>query len=651
MHKKSVIKILCLILVISGFIIDELSLDLTKKAQAYGFDPGYVIDDNKFVDRDSMSINDIQYFLNEQNSELKDYSEGGRSAAHIIWDAAQGWLQEGDGKPKGNWGGIIDINEHSGTVNPRVILVTLQKEQSLITNNYAYGDKQRAYDCAMSYGALEGGGCKWMFENRPQYKGFTNQVEWAAAQLRWNYERAYGHGYTDYQAGGTYTFDDQVVHLGNRATASLYRYTPHIQYNFWRLYDQYFENPVRPPKELDAVLYYKSNDPTKSLKPGEIYSAEVKYYNKGTTNWYPNEFYLGTSEPQDRISIFNEGAGWTNSGSDKNRIAMSEGHADHGDVATFRFELKAPSERPTHTTTYQECLKPVKDKGNPSGWFDDESKVCFNIPVEGIDQTYRYQYVSQSPTSPDYVTLLPGQSTTFELKVKNTGESTWSNQVVRLGTDRPVDRVPFYTRGNGWRYAGDGNRVEMQEESVASGENATFRFNLTLPENISGGTYREYFRLVADHITWMQDYGIYWDIKVPSAQERYSCEWITQNRADFSGSEPITLYRGQKYGFSVTFKNNGLETWTRDKVKLGTSRNKDRVSSFVGYTSEYGWISSNRIQMEQESVVPGQYATFSFDLKVPDNIVSGEYREYFQPVAEFITWMQDYGVYWRIKIP
>lgn len=652
MIKNTINKIICLVLVACSLNINEVIFDDTRVAKAADFNANNLIDDSKFVDVNSMSISDIQYFLEQHGSFLKDYSENGRSAAHIIYDAAKGWV----GDAGGSWGGgVINIDSSTGTVSPKVILVTLQKEQSLITRT---SQNDAALRTAMGYGCPDSGGCN------STYAGFTNQVNWASSQLRYNYERAYGHGYSDYQVGQTMTFSNtldpynppanQDVHIDNRATASLYRYTPHVyngNYNFWKLYDNYFDNPVSPAKELDAYISSQSTNPTEALEPGETYTAQVKYYNKGTTNWYPNEFHLGTTDSQDRISIFNGGSGWQSPNGQKNRIYMVEGNADPGNVATFNFEFKAPDTRPATTTTYRECFKPVKDSGNPSGWFDDNTKVCFNIPVKGLDQTYHYQYVSQSPSYPDYTTLRPGESTTFELVVKNTGESTWTKDTVRLATDRGRDRIPFYTRGDGWRSTGDGNRILMQEDSVAPGSEAHFRFSFTLPSNTQGGTYREYFRLVADNIGWMEDYGIYWDIKVPSVTARFNAEWQSQNRADSPTAEPITLTRGQTYNFTVSFKNNGLDTWTQDVVHLGTSHGRDRISSFTGYNEGlYGWVSNNRIKMEQSSVAPGATATFSFDLKVPDNMPTGEYKEYFQPVAEYITWMQDHGVYWRIKV-
>lgn len=196
-----------------------------------------LIPDGDFIAKDSMSVSDVQSFLAGKGSYLASASPSvlgdgneGRTAAKIIWDAAHGYREA-----SGTLNGIV-INTSTGTISPKAILVTLQKEQSLVTNA---SPTQRALDCAMGY---EGGnGCQWMFDNRPQWKGFTNQVEWASWQLRYNYERSSGHGFSDYQVGQTRSFADSTgvysVTFTNRATASLYRYTPYVfngNYNFWR---------------------------------------------------------------------------------------------------------------------------------------------------------------------------------------------------------------------------------------------------------------------------------------------------------------------------------------------------------------------------------------------------------------------------------
>jgi len=333
-----------------------------KNAEA-AFNPSNLISDGTFVDINSMNTGSIQRFLESKNSYLKDFSENGRSAARIIYDASHGY-----GNASGSINGIT-INTSSGTVNPQTILVTLQKEQSLITKSTRDDNALRK---AMGYACPDSGGCN------PSYAGFTKQVENAAWQLRYNFERAQGRGFGDYQVGQAFSFDDwNGTHtgiFGNRATASLYRYTPHVyngNYNFWNLF-------------------------------------------------------------------FN----------------------------VYRFQLRE----------------------------------------------YAHAFVTE--TNP-HVTLAQGQSARFTLTVRNTGTATWRKGAVNLGTDRGRDRIPAFTReGSGPSGWSAPQRIYLQENTVAPGALGHFYFYMQ-NNGVSPGTYREYFRLVADGITWMEDYGIYWEITVP----------------------------------------------------------------------------------------------------------------------------------------
>src|SRR3989339_336352 len=211
-----------------------------------------VIENSHFVNYNSMSVSDIQAFLVAKGSFLKDYVDGsaqgmGRTASQIIWDAAHG-KYEAAGTAHG-----IAINESTGTVNPAVILVFLQKEQSLISRT-VWDDwsmlAAMGYNCyAGVSGDGNGNGCK------DAQEGFTLQVEWGAWQLRYNYEMAGKDatwwnteypGYTQYRTGNTATMgtsrtppSSYDVTFANQATASCYRYTPYVffgNYNVWNLF-------------------------------------------------------------------------------------------------------------------------------------------------------------------------------------------------------------------------------------------------------------------------------------------------------------------------------------------------------------------------------------------------------------------------------
>lgn len=131
---------------------------------------------------------------------MQCYNANSWSASHVIYNTAQ-------------WYGL----------NPQIILATLQKEQSLITNP---GLNQYGLDWAMGYGVPEG-------TTRDYSKqGFAVQVDWATWQLRWNMDNANNPVTRDkvspYYTGNTINIDGVPTYLENGATASLYRYTPHF---------------------------------------------------------------------------------------------------------------------------------------------------------------------------------------------------------------------------------------------------------------------------------------------------------------------------------------------------------------------------------------------------------------------------------------
>lgn len=202
-----------------------------------------IVSDNTFIDTKSMIVGEIQALLTLKGSFLKNYIDNseagkGRSAAQIIWDAAQGKYEAA-----GTLNGIV-IDEMTGSVSPRIILVYLQKEQGLITSSI-WSDW--AMTASMGYACFVGVSGDYNGNNvQDIYEGFTKQVENGAWQLRYNYERAQKDGFSDYQVGQTFqTSDGYDVTLSNRATASVYRYTPYIfpsAYNIVRIYDSWFDS-------------------------------------------------------------------------------------------------------------------------------------------------------------------------------------------------------------------------------------------------------------------------------------------------------------------------------------------------------------------------------------------------------------------------
>lgn len=216
-----------------------------QPTHAAGFTATRLIEDGTFTNN-SMTAGQIQQFLVSKNSVLaKTRSEqlgdgaNGRSAAQIIYDATRGSRTD---FATGN--GFGPRHPLLISVNPQVILVTLQKEQSLITGRYPLdaGYTQRALRFAMGYGCPDDSGCA------ESYSGFTSQVVYASAQLARNTQLA---SRSQYPPGRISVFHDQVgrstahvnVRVANAATSALYQYTPHVyfgNYNFYNFMNTWF---------------------------------------------------------------------------------------------------------------------------------------------------------------------------------------------------------------------------------------------------------------------------------------------------------------------------------------------------------------------------------------------------------------------------
>lgn len=189
-------------------------IPLPRLAQAadYFFNPHYLISDEEMIDYLSMSTAEIQKFLAKKGSALTyltlpDYQGFNRSAAEIIWQAAT-----------------------ESKINPKVILTTLQKEQSLIEDPFP---SQNQLDKAMGYRCPDDGSCN------PKSLGFGKQVDGAAWQFL-----QYLTNPQDwrYQVGQTYEIDGFLITPLTQATAGLYNYTPHYSGNkrFWQIWQDYW---------------------------------------------------------------------------------------------------------------------------------------------------------------------------------------------------------------------------------------------------------------------------------------------------------------------------------------------------------------------------------------------------------------------------
>lgn len=218
------------------FIISlTLSIALPLPLFTTTFDPNFLISDEELQNWQSMNREDIQAFLSDKGGYIANFTAADkngieRPVSDIIYRAA------------------VD-----NKINPKYLLVKLQKEQSLITDQ---DPTPKQLDWATGYGVCDS--CSMDDPNIQKFKGFGVQVDNAAGIMRWYYDNVNNQGWIKRPAN-LYLIDNSPVTPANFATAFLYTYTPHLHgnLNFWNLWQKWFDQ-VYP----DASLIKTTDDPT-----------------------------------------------------------------------------------------------------------------------------------------------------------------------------------------------------------------------------------------------------------------------------------------------------------------------------------------------------------------------------------------------------
>ncbi|MFH1292071.1 MAG: serine hydrolase [bacterium] len=182
------------------------------------FDPNHIISDAEMRDYLSWTQYDVQNFLQEQGSYLSKYStvdvvdQKIKKASEIIYDASKRY-----------------------EISPKVMLVTLQKEQSLVEDN---NPSQTQLDWATGYAVCDS--CSTQDPKVAKHKGFATQVDDTAYTYDWYYDNKTAGNVK--QKDMATSIDGQTVIPQSWATAFLYTYTPHIHgnLNFWKIWQKWF---------------------------------------------------------------------------------------------------------------------------------------------------------------------------------------------------------------------------------------------------------------------------------------------------------------------------------------------------------------------------------------------------------------------------
>jgi uncharacterized protein with LGFP repeats len=216
------------LLVAAIFVAGPQPASQTPSASAAGFNAGNIIDDAVFYNSNAMTEAGIQSFLNTKGASctkgalcLKNYKTATDDrAADAMCKAYQGAASESAARI------IYKVAQACG-INPQVFIVMLEKEQSLVTRTNA---TTGTYNIAMGYGCPDFSLCD------KQYYGLFNQLYKAGSQLiRYTNPPGTSKYFTWFGPGKTVPIQwhpnvscgTGKVYVANKATASLYYYTPY----------------------------------------------------------------------------------------------------------------------------------------------------------------------------------------------------------------------------------------------------------------------------------------------------------------------------------------------------------------------------------------------------------------------------------------
>lgn len=306
-----------------------------------------IVDDTVYFDEGTMSVSKIQAFLNAKvpscdtngskpygGTTRKAYaaSKGVKTPFTCLKNYSQSYSSRAADAYCGAIGGgtksaaaiIYDVARECG-INPQVLLVVLQKEQSLVTDDWPWPIQYRS---ATGYGCPDTAPCS------SQYYGFFNQVYNTARQSKryviqadqFNYEA----GRTSYvgynpnaSCGGT------NIAVQNNATAVLYNYTPYQpnaaalnnlygtgnscsaygNRNFWRMFNDWFgptTGSYLVRTTSSNTVYLLSDNKKYPISDGATVSA---LYPLGKSIKYVSSSYLASKTTQPTLKRLIKGSG------------------------------------------------------------------------------------------------------------------------------------------------------------------------------------------------------------------------------------------------------------------------------------------------------------------------------------------------------
>lgn len=258
-------------------------------------------------------------------------------------------------------------------------------------------------------------------------------------------------------------------------------------------------------------------------------------------------------------------------------------------------------------------------------------------------KTYDAELSNQS----DYlVELYDNEKATVTIDYKNLGNAAWLeglNQVTvvtsgEVGRDSQFADSSWISTsevGDMYRYTampGDYGQFEITLSGIEEPGNFLEKFSLSGPDGIIPDTE---FSILINSLGEKNG-----ENELVKPTNKYGISPSRYQATFYDGIGDIEITSGQKKKVWLEFTNTGDNIWYNFDpfpMHLGATSPADHNSDFY---SSSDWLTSNRINLLQTYVSPGEVGHFEFTIDAT-NVAPGTYTETFSPVLEHLTWLDE----------
>ena len=597
-HRQALFSIL--LIVLAAIAIPLISWPKTVSAVTTGFDPGQIISDTVFYNTSTMSVQDIQNFLNAKVPSCDSSHSGYTGQTGTTYNPPWVCLKDYYENPNSTYTISYTYQDTSGAAQTgsRTYYYNNAYQYTSLTPVYRNGDYRQGITGLSATinslgGAIPSGAISTaqIIYNVAQQYGINPQVLLVLLQKEqglvtdtwptpWQYQAATGYGCPD-TAPCSSTFAGFSRQLSSAA---------------WQ-FQQYRANPggfnyvagrnntilYNPNSACGSSTVFIQNQATAGLYNYTPYQPNNYALNGGTSSAYPNCGAFGN------LNFFSYFTSWF---------------------------------------------------GNPLG------------------PDYQASFYAQS----NYITSPTNTTKTVYFMFKNTGRLPWGDDIsaagfnpVHLATDNPINRSSAFSNSS-WLssnrpsgqfsavYKSDGTTLSTDQHVVNPGEIAKFSFTLSIGAGIIPANYDESFILVREGASdWALSGSNVWT-RV-AVQPTYGIELLSQ-------PSPLSIAANEQTASSVLYRNTGnVALYDDASVPAGSFPLHLATTGAINRSSVFGqsWATTNRPNgtfsavyetdgttpaANQHVAQPGQVVKYTFNITAPVYLNSGTYNEQFQPILE-----------------